>query len=770
MRRNQLRAAAALLFLLLLALGVARLGLFLRTKGLSWDVSFSAVAGFVLAAVSVAAALVKYVFRWGQGALPGPRPDIPKVRDDLAAGLRRQWADEERLHQVNDPRPLPVRWEVTPAAGPGRFDDIAAAFRSTPGHRLIILGGPGAGKSILVVKLARDLLTARQPGSLVPVIMPAISWDTDTSLNAWIASQLGRDHPGLDTAVRTATGEVTSLADLVAADGVLPIIDGLDELPTPQRSQALTQINAAGSDTPLVVTSRPDEYLAAVTTAGRPVSRAKVVELLPLRVAEVKAYLSEATAAGAAGRWGPAFDLLDAEPDGPLSRALSAPLMIWLARTVYDSSDSDPAELADQRRLPDQAAIEQHLLDRLVPAVYARRAQHPRRNGFRCTPQQAQRWLSFLAAQLRKERSAEIAWWRLPRAARFWRPVATVIRAELLWSLAWYLSIWGLSRFGQWRDGRYIPHAGIRAMLFGGRLGRLAWPAADQLGHAVYGGLRQQAEASGNGTGPLFPAASGLFSSENFVAFAILVALVAVATGAIFMAEDGAGRYSQPASLRIRPVPTIRAILTGVVSRGLVVCVLMAGLLVVFPAPERALTVTSFFSQWRTWQAVLLFSLVGLTAVPRSFRMPLDVSQSLGPAVTLRRDRQSDVTVTVLPRASFAVLLWLWSGPVLALAYGVFAAAATVTRLVLGSNGPVASQRYASALVWLTLSRRLPWRVMTFLSDARARGVLRQVGAVYQFRHPRLQQSLAARRAGRRRSPVPPVNDLDAGASPRMSR
>jgi hypothetical protein len=34
---------------------------------------------------------------------------------------------------------------------------------------------------------------------------------------------------------------------------------------------------------------------------------------------------------------------------------------------------------------------------------------------------------------------------------------------------------------------------------------------------------------------------------------------------------------------------------------------------------------------------------------------------------------------------------------------------------------------------------------MAFLEDAHRRGVLRQVGAVYQFRHAKLQQYLAGR-------------------------
>jgi hypothetical protein len=46
---------------------------------------------------------------------------------------------------------------------------------------------------------------------------------------------------------------------------------------------------------------------------------------------------------------------------------------------------------------------------------------------------------------------------------------------------------------------------------------------------------------------------------------------------------------------------------------------------------------------------------------------------------------------------------------------------------------------------WLTLRRQLPWSVMGFLADAHRRGVLRQAGPVYQFRHINLQHRLATR-------------------------
>jgi hypothetical protein len=52
---------------------------------------------------------------------------------------------------------------------------------------------------------------------------------------------------------------------------------------------------------------------------------------------------------------------------------------------------------------------------------------------------------------------------------------------------------------------------------------------------------------------------------------------------------------------------------------------------------------------------------------------------------------------------------------------------------------------YQLTRTWLALRHCLPWSLMTFLADAHRRGVLRQVGAVYQFRSIELQRHLAAK-------------------------
>ena len=96
---------------------------------------------------------------------------------------------------------------------------------------------------------------------------------------------------GLTTARARTVAEI-----LVEADKILPVLDGLDEIPEVARRAATRQINAAiGRDRPVVVTCRSAEY-DDVLRNGAPVLRQAAVVTNPAIAARIDALVRRAKA------------------------------------------------------------------------------------------------------------------------------------------------------------------------------------------------------------------------------------------------------------------------------------------------------------------------------------------------------------------------------------------------------------------------------------------------------------------------------------------
>jgi hypothetical protein len=314
------RRLLAVIVPLTLAVVVLLVGRLLAAKGVAWatDVSGIVSGAFIVAAPAVV--LLKKTTPGLSGAAPLSTITLQEARAGYADALAKQWTREDQQRQIYDPWPLPVSWRLADAKTE-QFAGIRETFTHTPARRMVILGAAGAGKSVLAIKLVRDLLESREPADRVPVLLPAATWTRDCTMTEWITGQLVASQPSLDVRIRTGTGEKVWLPQALVDSGVIPVIDGLDELPPDRWTTVISEINACGSDYPLVLTSRPAEYYAAISARG--ISQAVMIELEPLQVREVKRYLSEATDSPA-GRWSRVFGVLDAEPDSVLTRTLTA--------------------------------------------------------------------------------------------------------------------------------------------------------------------------------------------------------------------------------------------------------------------------------------------------------------------------------------------------------------------------------------------------------------------------------------------------------------
>ncbi|WP_051386471.1 NACHT domain-containing protein [Actinokineospora inagensis] len=396
--------------------------------------------------------------------------DLTEAVDRLAGAVRKQWRDEVARRSLNDPYPLPVSWGPAPAdlvaewgaiarlaehgagwlrpkdgwaAGPdelaGSDGGLVDVWRKVPTGRLVVLGEPGAGKTMLLARFVVDLLGARASGDPVPVLVSVASWDPrGRDLRRWLTERLAVDHPAL------ATGERPLFEALVDNGSIIVVLDGLDEVPEPLRALALAGVNEMlDGDQPLILSCRTADYRAAARPdggAGVTLTGAAGVQLRPLDVKDVIGYL-RSSAGGPASelRWLPVEEALWA--GGVLSEVLVTPLMTTLARVIYNTGPADPAELV---ALPDRQSVEQHLFDGYLPAAYR---DHPSRRS-RWTSDDAQRWLGFLAHYLETDRSGSpnLAWWRLRAPARvpWWQAAVLVVvmavvagcAAALLFSMA----------------------------------------------------------------------------------------------------------------------------------------------------------------------------------------------------------------------------------------------------------------------------------------------------------------------------------------------
>ena len=360
-----------------------------------------------------------------------------RAADALADAVREQWAAEARLRRLQDPVPLDVQWvpadrrladhpqnirraRPLPAPRDCRIEDMTGSFAALPGRRLVVLGGPGAGKSVLTVRFVLDRLAARGPGGPVPVIFPLAGWDpVRTGLREWLADRLAADYRPLAAPV---DGRRTLARALLDAGLVLPVLDGFDELARLSYGEAVRRVNEGlDDDLPLLLTSRSEAWAAAVAE-GDVLTAAEVVELLPLDLDRAGAHLERTARPLHPGDgapvtvWTPVLRRLSARH--PVAMALTTPLMVSLARAVYGDTSRDPAELLDTERFPTPGAVEEHLLGAFVPAAYAPAGAR--------AGTEAVRGLGLLARSLQDRDTGRLAWWELdlllPRALRVYAP------------------------------------------------------------------------------------------------------------------------------------------------------------------------------------------------------------------------------------------------------------------------------------------------------------------------------------------------------------
>jgi hypothetical protein len=676
----------------------------------------------------------------------------------------------------------------------GDLHSIGTYFRDLGPQRLLIVGEPGAGKTVLAVELVLQLVEPfldpglrRDGRSVVPVRLPAARWTSTTPFETWLAARLVHDFglPAKDA------------ADLVRDRRVLPVLDGLDEMdPEPSKEPPrraiglLTELNryshlSGRRPGAVVVTCRADRYAqlaeagagledAACTHLPLPSSPPALddavrIHLRDLSIEQIDAYLRARWPDGHryAGDRDAIRTALSGASGPAVHAALATPWRLLLTVTAVESG-ADPAELlaadlgpdGDVDAGPQQAAarIARRLLGAYVPAATKLTA---RGHGGPYRPEQVRSWLVNLAAHLQ---------WQAAHSVELRRPPPGLtgidIVPHLLWPIGGRRMVRALhflccvifaviAMVAFWLGSAVDRLAGLRDGIDGGEvltLGLMAgwlgiaaalslspWPAAAggrtkvPVRQRLIGGLLG---ALAGGPVGVLGGLCGLALTEGALFGAGFATVAGLAGGVVFGGVVGVTAAGRRGGERVSPAGTIRAEPAVVLGFGL--CGALTGL-----PPLR---------------------LAGAGPVP----LALGVGGAFALAVTLgvvfkaATGGWSKDAELAHPREA------LHRNPVIGVAFGLIGAVAAVLVFILNQGvaesvvcalvGGVAFGLAFGAIAWvrsmiglLTAAGRgvLPLRLWTFLDWACEARLLRVSGATYQFRHRELQDFLTAGATGR---------------------
>jgi hypothetical protein len=379
---------------------------------------------------------------------------------------------------------------------------------------------------------------------------------------------------------------------------------------------------------------------------------------------------------------------------------------VSLARTIYsDTPDRDPADLLDARQFGTAEELEDHLLDNFIPTVYRHRPENGSRD---CDPDRARHWLGYLAHHLMGQKTPDLAWWRLGNELR---PATRTLVTALMTGLGICLV-----------DGAVF-------FAFGGPL---PYPLVDAAAVGLLSGL--------------------LFGIAYWLIFAVKdMPVLPTAMRLHIRGRPGTVHWkSGPRHL----IGLLGGLVFGI-GYGFVIGLVKA---------VRYDTGLSAGLHMGMIDAVIL-GLVFCAATGFTFCLlglletPLDIRSAVNPRRLLIENRRATATQLLLGAPLFGVVVGAGSGvavdllqkplgplvwsPMAGLITGIIGALGSA--LGYGLTMTAWGQWLVLSRIWLPLTGRLPWAVVTFLEDAYQRGVLRQAGAVYQFRHARLQHHLAQR-------------------------
>jgi hypothetical protein len=423
------------------------------------------------------------------------------------------------------------------------------------------------------------------------------------------------------------------------------------------------------------------DQLRATIQTGQRLPNTAVVELDPVDPRAAARYLLQDQIEPARSAWQQVADHLRAEPESVLARTLRTPLTLSLARMLY--SGGDPAQLL-RHGLESEQTLRGHLLDQVLVTAYP-------------NPQQRAHvtyWLGWLSHRMNAQPNGairDLCWWQVPSwITRSQFRLAAVVTVGLASGLIWL-------PLGRSRALTALVILGVVGLYFGRQASSVApqsmtirWPTRQALRAAA----------------------------ATVLAYMVIIGVpAALIAGGISRVEAS----TRGGATEVVIVDTLQGLFVGLfIGLGL-------GLMSAISNPIVVL-----------------------------WRIPLVAALDVTPRLAYRKDWRSQTVGAVIIGLGGALIAcpWLWFaqahlGTIGAsvgglggwLAFGLTISSEAALLSVFWEGA--ASSLLLTEIALFLKGRRV--RFMPLLETALDRQVLRQAGAVYQFRHADLQDRLAKR-------------------------
>lgn len=689
--------------MILVGLLFAGLGTFFFVQGLDRADKWASVSSFLLALYAAKAGVVGR----RQARRFGAAEETTAVRQALLGEVAHQARSFLGQAQVRRPAEMPVHWcnSRLPGVGDASRPDVETGSLSDlhgvfGGQRLVILGEAGSGKTVAAHRMVADRLDTRRQASdgdssslPAPVLIETQGWDPgNVSFERWLVDRI------VELYFTGDSGRDRDMVRMLLRRGEIELfIDGFDDLPLDARAALVHELNRQEMVN-VVLCCRTEAY--AETARQERLRGAPVIELQGLTGAQIIDYLRQWQTDPPPLHWQVLLDELRDSPSSPLAQALANPLMLAVLRDTHD--ESHPLSVRD---FPIRVAAEDALLDRFIGHAYSER---PDDTG--PTPEQAVRTLGYLARRLQRRGLRQFGWWELPSLLPLpYRILGEVAGSGLFLGICLALTM-GIV-FGRLTDA-------IAGLLIGLVLAPLI--------HAT-------SRTSGKTPAPLRSTRfrpKELISRQRWKELAEprtwgWLALIGAGGGATLM---GISLLAQPDELNeigLDPAAAVPLVLLMGALAGLVAALILG------------------------------FALGPILILADGFRAATTMSAaedgtSLDPVRAWREDRRVSVRSALLytafpglPALVFGVKLSHPNGVILAATWFALLGATLLLLMLMEYLGSI---RWDARIAFVTvrLASRSVAGGLRLLEDARERGILRTVGARYEFRHARLQARLAA--------------------------